>query len=209
MFKPPTIVQRAVSPTRQRIFLEELAIHGCVAQASRVASPHARDRKGASGSFYSLRRRDPHFAAEWDGAQEQADAKLLVEARRRAIDGVERGIFQKGTQATTADGKPATKKVYSDRLLELLLKSRFPNDFVERRQVEHHHAPSGWQITAEDLHALSDSQVEQLQTIMETVMVARGETEPDLAMGTALIDVTPETIETEPDDSERLNPYRG
>ena len=115
----------------------------------------------------------------------------------------------KGTQATTADGKPATEKVYSDRLLELLLKSRFPNDFVERRQVEHHHAPSGWQITAEDLHALSDSQVEQLQTIMETVMVARGETEPDLAMGTALIDVTPETIETEPDDSERLNPYRG
>ncbi len=190
------VARRPVSEARQRVFLEHLARTGVVAEASRLASPHAVNFKGASGSFYSLRRIDPHFAVAWDAAQERADAALLTEARRRAVEGCERGIFQKGTQATTADGEPATERVYSDRLLELLLKSRFPTDFVERRQVEHVQGAEGWQITGQDLHALTDEQTEQLQEIMAAVMLARGETERE---DVALIDVTPspEVIEVE------------
>ena len=90
------VARRPVSEARQRAFLEHLARTGIVVEASRLASPHSKDRKAASGSFYSLRRTDPHFAVAWDQAQEQADAALLMEARRRAIHGSKRGIIQKG-----------------------------------------------------------------------------------------------------------------
>lgn len=202
------VAKRPVSEPRQKAFLEVLAKTGIVAEASRLASAHSKDRKAASGSFYSLRRRDPHFAAAWDAAQEQADAALLLEARRRAVHGSKRGIFQKGVRVVDHDGEPASETVYSDRLLELILKARFPNDFVERRQVEHVKSASGWQITGEDLHALNDRQTEALQDIMATVMEARGEIERDPVMEAAeidarMIDVTPmETVEIEPTDAE-------
>lgn len=197
------VAKRPVSEARQRVFLEALERTGVVAEASRMASPHAANVKGASGSFYALRRRDPHFATAWDAAQELADAKLLTEARRRAVEGSKRGIFQRGVQAVDAEGNPATETVYSDRLLELLLKSRFPNDFVERRQVEHKQAVEGWQITGADLYALTERQTEQLQEIMATVMEARGEITREDAL---LIDVSPErevieveAVEVEPE----------
>ena len=69
---------------------------------------------------------------------------------------------------------------------------RFPNDFVERRQVEHVKAASGWQITGADLHVLDDTETEWLQRIMSKVMEARGEITRDPGMeDAALIDVTP------------------
>ncbi|MEX1306707.1 MAG: hypothetical protein WEA84_16255 [Rhodovibrionaceae bacterium] len=129
-----------------------------------------------------LAKRDPRFAAEMAAAQEEADAKLLMEARRRAVEGTSKGIFQKGQRVTDSDGKPASEQVYSDRLLELLLKSRYPADFIERRAVEHSSAPSGWQIGASDLHCLNDEETEWLQRIMSKVMTARGEIEPDPAI---------------------------
>ena len=131
----PTKPYRPITEARKKAFLEELSRHGVVAQAARVATPHETKTTGASG-FYRLRNLDPAFAERWDAAVEQADAALLTEARRRAVEGVERGIFQKGTQATTADGEPATERVYSDRLLELILKPRFPNEYIERRAIE-------------------------------------------------------------------------
>ena len=203
------VARRPVSEARQRAFLEVLAKTGIVAEASRLASPHSKDRKAASGSFYSLRRIDPHFAAAWADAQEAADAALLMEARRRAVHGSKRGIFQRGVRVQDVDPEtgeqvPATETVYSDRLMEILLKSRFPNDFVERRQVEHVKAAEGWTITGADLHCLNDRQTEALQEIMGVVMQSRGEFGRDPQMEAAeidakLIDVTPapETIEVE------------
>ncbi len=97
------VAKRDVSEPRRVAFLEVLAKTGIVAEASRLASPHAANVKGASGAFYSLRRRDPHFAAAWDAAQEQADAALLMEARRRAVHGSKKGIFQKGVRVQDVD----------------------------------------------------------------------------------------------------------
>lgn len=194
------MARRPVSEVRQKAFLEVLARTGIVAEASRLASPHAANVKGASGAFYSLRRRDPAFAVAWDAAQEQADAALLMEARRRAVHGSQKGIFQKGVRVVDHDGEPASETVYSDRLLELILKARFPNDFVERRQVEHLQKAEGWTITGADLYALTDEQTEQLQAIMAAVMEERGEIGRDPGMEDArLIDVTPrpEVIEVE------------
>ena len=194
---------RVVTPARARVFLEHLARCGVVAEAARLASPHALDRKGASGSFHSLRRRDPVFAVAWEEAQEQADAALLIEARRRAVHGTEKGIFQKGARVLDVDpetGKsvPATEKVYSDRLLELLLKSRFPTDFVERKQVEHLQKLNAWQITAADLVCLSDHESEALASIMATIMAARGDYEPDPMLGRAEIEANMKVIEHQP-----------
>lgn len=222
---PVPLHRRAVTAARAEVFLEHLARCGVVAEAARLASPHALDRKGASGSFFSLRRRDPVFAVAWEAAQEQADAALLIEARRRAIHGTDKGIFQKGARVQDIDPEtgeeiPATEKVYSDRLLELLLKSRFPTDFVERRQIEHMQKLNAWQITATDLACLSDNESQWLASIMATIVAARGDHEPDPMLGRAeldanMTDVTPggavaelieykpaEIIDVEPTDRE-------
>lgn len=198
--RPLPVARRPVSEARQRAFLETLVKTGIVAEASRLASPHAANVKGASGAFYSLRRRDPHFAAAWDAAQEQADAALLMEARRRAVHGSQRGIFQKGVRVVDHDGEPACETVYSDRLLELILKARFPNDFVERRQVEHVQTPEGWVITGADLHCLNDRQTEALQEIMAVVMEARGEIVNDPLMESA--EINARMIDISPTDAE-------
>ena len=79
-------IKRKLTAKRKGIFLDELRRHGIVVEAARVASPHSRDRHGAASSFRDERNRDPEFAAAWDSAQETADANLLMEARRRAVN---------------------------------------------------------------------------------------------------------------------------
>jgi len=187
---------RHMTAKRKDIFLKELARTGVVTHAARVASPVSMSRKGPSSSFYSERRTDPVFAAAWDAALEEADAKLLIEARRRAIEGTERGVFQKGERVIDYNGEPATHRDYSDRIMELLLKSRFPSDFIERKAIEHVAKPSGWRITGADLACLSPSQTKSLQNIMSTIFVARGEGTNDPMLEKAEIeanmrDVTP------------------
>ena len=173
-------VQRPLTAARKRTFLDELRRHGIVAEAARVASPHSRARHGAASTFRQERQRDPLFAADWDSAVEEADARLLMEAHRRAVKGTERGIFQRGTQATTAEGKPATAVQYSDRLMELLLKARFPNEFIERRAIEHSgHVGQDIRvlsITPADLIALNLEQRDHLRGILATIADSRGET---------------------------------
>ena len=188
-------LESPLTPERISIFLENLARCGIAVEAARAASPHSRHIDGAASSFYGLKRRDPHFSAQWAQALEVADGALLAEARRRAVDGVDRRLFFKGERIYDVDPEtgervPVSEKEHSDRLLELLLKARFPRLFVERRAIEHHQAPGGWTITASDLFALTDTQTEQLSGIMASVMTARGEIDPD-----QVIDVTPEVQE--------------
>ena len=174
-------VQRPLTATRKRAFLDELRRHGIAAESARVASPHSRARHGAASTFRQERQRDPQFAADWDAAVEEADARLLMEAHRRAVEGTERGIFQRGTQATTAEGKPATEVQYSDRLMELLLKARFPNEFIERRAVEHSGSVGQdirvLSITPGDLIVLNPVQRDHLRGILTSIADARGESQ--------------------------------
>ena len=198
MTKTLISLPRKITETRKRVFLEELAKHGVVAEAARVATPHPTVTNGSSG-FYRLRRLDPGFAEQWAAAQEKADAALLTAARERAIHGTEKGIFQRGARVVDHDGEPATERVYSDRLLELLLKSRFPDDFVERRQVEHRqNTATGWTISAADLRTLDPDQRDQLRGIVATIQAARGEV--------AAIEHQPaETIDADFEEAEELD----
>lgn len=172
-------LQRPLTEQRKRAFLDELARHGVAAEAARVASPHSQERHGCLSTFRAERARDPEFAADWDAALEAADARLLKEAHRRAVEGVERGVFQKAQRVLDHDGKPATELQYSDRLMELLLKSRFPNEFIERRAIEHSgqldHTHRGLILTGHDLLALNAEERRQLMGILEKVAEHRGE----------------------------------
>lgn len=171
-------VQQAVSPARQEVFLRELALHGVWARAARAASPHS--AYGASRSFRSLAERDPAFRAKADVAQEEADAAILSEIRRRAIEGVEKPIFQKGQRVFDEfEKRPATVKEFSDTLLLALARSRF-RDFQDRKQVEvsgeiAHTHQRALQISPDELLFLSREERQQLRGILTTLARARGE----------------------------------
>lgn len=70
---------------------------------------------------------------DWAEAKSQADevinGDLTDEAIRRAVDGYERPIYQQGL-------KVGTETVYSDRLLEILLRTRMPEKYSEKKQTK-------------------------------------------------------------------------
>ena len=164
---------------RKAVFLRELARHGVAAEAARVASPHTTERHGALSTFLSERNRDPQFATDWAGAVEQANAALEREAWRRAVEGTPRGVFQKGERVMDHDGQPATEQQYSDRLLEVLLRSRLADRYGDKKQIEVRGRVDVRSVTLSiaDLHVLSPEQRGQLARIMERIAIARGEME--------------------------------
>jgi len=170
-----------ITEARKRAFIEALRATGVFVWAARAASPHAQDRHGGSSGFRDLMAREPMFRAEVEAAIEEANARIEREAVRRAIEGVPRAVYQKGAQAVGADGKPAVETVYSDRLLEVLLRSRIPATYGDRKTVELHgsvdHRHVGLLITPADLVALDGSQRSQLATILRTIAAHRGETD--------------------------------
>lgn len=111
---------------RKEAFLKALRETGVVAHAARIASPGT---KTPTTTFYEWRLLDEEFAREWDAALEQAIADAELELRRRAIDGWEEPVFQKGELVGTVKRK-------SDRMLELLIKRHIPQ-YNEKRQVEY------------------------------------------------------------------------
>lgn len=82
----------------------------------------------ARGTFYKLRDRDEGFKAEWNEAQEAGTQTLEQEARRRAVEGVKRPVYQHGALVGHV-------REYSDTLLIFLLKARRPEVYRERMDV--------------------------------------------------------------------------
>lgn len=82
----------------------------------------------SSAMVYRWRRADPDFAREMAEAQEDAAERLVDEAWKRAVEGYKVPVTHKGeiTDWYTA---------YSDRLLEVLLKARRPQEFRDRYEV--------------------------------------------------------------------------
>lgn len=133
-------------------FLEALRATGIVARACRAVGV-------GHGTVYALRRRDGDFAAAWDDALEESYDTLEAEARRRATEGVAEPIVHQGQfspvwerdeagqillneqgnpiQALNEDGTPKvlTKRVYSDQLLQFLLKGYRKKFGTERTEL--------------------------------------------------------------------------
>lgn len=166
-----------ITEARKATFLRVLAKTGIFVWSARAASPHSQDGKGAASSFRGLMARDPDFAAAVQEAREAADALLEHTAWLRAVQGTKEAVIQGGEQAVLADGAPAVKINYSDRLLETLLQAR-----DKRFARQHHHEHSGHiehsstsilQISPEDMDGLSDLHREQLKPILIAMQANR------------------------------------
>ena len=101
-------------------FLAELARRGIVKDACRAAGI---GRKTA----YRRKSDDAVFAEAWKDALEDSADVMEREAFRRAVEGVERPVFQGGE-------KIGVVREYSDSLLTLMLKANRPNKYRERAE---------------------------------------------------------------------------
>lgn len=126
---------------KQRAFLAAYAKCGNLTAAAELAKTSRRNH-------YDWLAKDEYRAA-FDAAHEEACDVLETEARRRAVEGTERPVYQGGKQV----GKV---REFSDVLLIFLLKGARPEKYRERQAIEHA-GPGGGPIRAEA--ELSDEQL--------------------------------------------------
>jgi hypothetical protein len=158
-----------LTDAKRAVFLKELAAHGVAREAARVAGVPV-------STLFHARKRDPAFAAEWRDAVEEADAGLEREAVRRAVEGVRRYEIAKGAVVRDPEtGGPLEFTTYSDKLLELLLRSRVAR-FRERREVDVRHsmaADSIAYLSTTDIACLDRGERRTLYGILRKVADAR------------------------------------
>lgn len=95
---------------------------------------------------YDMYESDAAFAKDWDEALEEATDLLELEARRRAEKGVRTPVYQGGVLV-------GYKQMYSDGLMQVLLKANRPEKYKERTAVDHTtlgHQMAGTQIYLPD-----------------------------------------------------------
>ena len=86
-------------------------------------------------TVYRWQEHDTEFGIRFHQANEEANWLLFGECWRRAMQGEVRYVTSQGKIVIGPDGEPLTYREKSDRLLELMLKSRLPS-FRERQHVE-------------------------------------------------------------------------
>lgn len=74
---------------------------------------------------HHLRRTRPEFAKHWDDAIQQATDSLEAAARKRAMDGYQRPVYQRGELV-------GYEPCYSDALMITLLKAHRPEKFRDK-----------------------------------------------------------------------------
>jgi hypothetical protein len=105
----------------RRVFLDVLAATCNVSAACNEAGVHR-------GTAYRHKGKCPRFAEKWDDAIDVAVDSLYAEARRRAKDGVKRGIWHQGKRV-------GFERDFSDTLLIFLLKAHRPEMFRDNFNV--------------------------------------------------------------------------
>ncbi len=108
---------------KKEAFLKALARLGNVSDACRKARVPRR-------TVYNWRDEDPAFAEAWNEALEVATDALEREARRRAVTGTLRPVYQGGKLVGRI-------REYSDTLLIFLLKGARPDKYADRVKSEH------------------------------------------------------------------------
>ena len=105
------------------LFLAELRHRGNVTASCEAAGIGRR-------TAYEHRESDPEFAAAWDAALETAWDALETEAVRRATEGVQKPVYQRGELVGHVTE-------HSDYLMGILLKGNRPTKYGAKLQVEH------------------------------------------------------------------------
>jgi hypothetical protein len=106
-----------------------------------VPSYAARQMGRGEAAFQLEKSRNPEFSAAWEWAIRESADILLIEARRRAKEGVDKPIFNRGEEI-------AVVKEYSDSLLIKLLEGLHPN-FQKNRDDDE---GSGRNNTVSEIH---------------------------------------------------------
>lgn len=154
----PSNLTSTDTETRVKVVWEEAFL--AVLRASGIVR-HACEAAGVSRTTaYDRRERHPDFAAAWDEAMEDACDLLEAEARRRALEGVEKPIFWQGEQV-------ATVREYSDTLMTLVLKAHRPEKYRERVDSRLS-GPGGGPIQVApgwDLSKLTDDEIDQFEQL--------------------------------------------
>ena len=110
-----------IGHAKKAAFLVAFAEMGTVTHAGRAASV-------PRSTVYDWLARDADFRAAFAEAEQEAIDSLEKEAIRRARDGVEEPVYDKGKRIDTI-------RKYSDTLLIFLLKGNRPSKFRERVDV--------------------------------------------------------------------------
>ena len=103
------------------LFLRALRSHGLVNSAATTAGVTKR-------TVDRLRESSAEFDYAVETALEEAADELELEARRRAVEGVEKGVWYQGEEV-------GTELQFSDTLLTTLLKAKRADEFAERKQI--------------------------------------------------------------------------
>lgn len=110
------------TPKKRQRFLEHLKSTANVTLSARLAGVSRR-------TAYNHRAADPEFLSAWNAAVDEAIELLEAEARRRAVDGTDRPVYQGGKLVGYV-------REYSDTLLMFLLKGHRPEQYRERHHVK-------------------------------------------------------------------------
>ena len=162
---------RTKGKAAQRAFLAAFATCGQITKAAKTAGV---DR----GAHYDWLDADPAYPLAFQQATEQAAHALEDEAVRRAQDGV--------LQAEFYQGKPVgTKRVYSDGLMQFLLRGFMPHKYRQNVSAEIS-GPGGGPIPLEQqrLAKLTDDELAQLIAVTQKLTApgsdagGTGETQP-------------------------------
>ncbi len=120
---------------KQAKFLTHLAETGQVTKSATLAGW---DRVQA----YKLKAANEKFAADWEAALESFADHLEAEATRRAVAGVEKGVWHQGVRV-------GNEQQYSDSLLALMLKAKRKREYGDASKVELS-GPDGGPIKTEE-----------------------------------------------------------
>jgi hypothetical protein len=142
--------QRKITQRKRRTLLTLLA------QGSRIGVA-CEAIKVSRQAVHLVRRREPEFNQQVEDALAVGATALEDEALRRAVEGVDRPVFQGGKLCGHV-------REYSDTLLLALLKARLPDKYRDRVSQEITGAAGG-PVRIEDLHPLEAKQ--RLLAIME------------------------------------------
>ena len=157
---------------RKRAFLAALRQTGSLRAAARRATPGNSTAHGPHTTFRDAIRRDPEFAAAVQEALDDALGSLEAEAMRRAVEGYQRPVYQKGQLV-------GHETVYSDNMLLTLLRARAPETFSERRDVHVSgavsHLHGALTIAASDLRLLDEHDRDRLLEVFGRLASAKDE----------------------------------
>jgi transposase len=114
-------------------FLDTLRAGLTITEAAKAAGVLRR-------TVYRWRDADEDFATEWDEAYDEGTDAFEAEARRRAVDGVQKPVVAMGKVAKNDDGTVLMVTEYSDTLMLASLKRRRPEAWRERVDVNAKHS---------------------------------------------------------------------